>query len=49
MLDKLLIDAAAEAGAEVRESFSVDDILFDGGQVVGIKGRSKNGGIVTEH
>jgi 2-polyprenyl-6-methoxyphenol hydroxylase-like FAD-dependent oxidoreductase len=49
VLDKLLVDAAAEAGAEIREGFTVDDILIEDGRVVGIKGRSKNGGeAVTE-
>jgi len=43
ILDKLLVDAAAEAGAEVREGFAVDEILIDDGRVVGIKGRSKEG------
>ena len=49
ILDKLLVDAAAEAGAEVREGFVVDEILFDDGRVTGIKGHSKTGGTVTEH
>ena len=49
VLDKLLVDAAAEGGAEVREGFTVDEILIEDGRVVGIKGRSKNGGeTVTE-
>src|SRR5439155_13302977 len=32
VLDKLLVDAAVEAGAELREGFSVDELLFEGGQ-----------------
>ena len=48
VLDKMLVDAAAEAGVEVREGFSVDEILFEDGRVVGIKGRSKTGEPVTE-
>src|SRR5262249_3043656 len=28
ILDKLLVDAAAQAGAEVREGFAVDEIVF---------------------
>ena len=48
ILDKLLVDAAAEAGAEVREGFTVEEILIEDGRVVGIKGRSKHGGTVTE-
>ena len=31
VLDKLLVDAAADAGAEVREGFSVDEILVEDG------------------
>jgi len=48
VLDKLLVDAAAEAGAEVREGFAVDDVLTDAGRVVGIRGSSKGGSLVTE-
>jgi flavin-dependent dehydrogenase len=48
VLDKLLVDAAAEAGAEVREGFTVDEVVFDAGRVVGIKGRSRGGDSVTE-
>ncbi|WBC14945.1 NAD(P)/FAD-dependent oxidoreductase [Micromonospora sp. WMMA1998] len=49
VLDKLLIDAAADAGAEVRERFSVTGILTDdSGKVVGIRGRTAEGTTVTE-
>jgi flavin-dependent dehydrogenase len=48
VLDKILVDAAAEAGAEVREGFSVREVLEEGGRVVGIRGRGKNGALVTE-
>ena len=48
MLDKLLVDAAAEAGAEIREGFTVEEVLIEDGRVVGIKGRSKGGEPVTE-
>jgi 2-polyprenyl-6-methoxyphenol hydroxylase-like FAD-dependent oxidoreductase len=48
VLDKLLVDAAGAAGAEVREGFKVEDVLFDDGRVVGISGRSLGGGLVTE-
>jgi 2-polyprenyl-6-methoxyphenol hydroxylase-like FAD-dependent oxidoreductase len=48
VLDKLLVDAAAEAGAEVREGFTVDDLVFDDGRVTGIRGHSKGGPPVTE-
>ena len=48
VLDKLLVDAAAEAGVEVREGFAVEEILKDGDQVVGIRGNTKGGSSVTE-
>jgi 2-polyprenyl-6-methoxyphenol hydroxylase-like FAD-dependent oxidoreductase len=49
VLDKLLVDAAAEAGAEVREGFTVEEVLVDEGRVTGIRGHSKDGQSVTEH
>jgi 2-polyprenyl-6-methoxyphenol hydroxylase-like FAD-dependent oxidoreductase len=48
VLDKLLVDAAAEAGAEVREGFTVEDVLFEDGQVVGIRGHGRNGQTIDE-
>jgi len=48
ILDKLLVDAAAEAGAEVREGFTVEEVLIEDGRAVGIKGRSKDGDSVIE-
>jgi 2-polyprenyl-6-methoxyphenol hydroxylase-like FAD-dependent oxidoreductase len=42
ILDKLLVDAAAEAGAEVREGFTVEEVLIEDGRAVGIKGRCKD-------
>jgi len=48
ILDKLLVDAAAQSGAEVREGFAVDEILIEDGRAVGIKGRSKLSGSITE-
>jgi 2-polyprenyl-6-methoxyphenol hydroxylase-like FAD-dependent oxidoreductase len=48
VLDQLLVDAAAEAGAEVRESFSVEEVMVEDGRVVGIRGHSKGGELVTE-
>jgi 2-polyprenyl-6-methoxyphenol hydroxylase-like FAD-dependent oxidoreductase len=49
VLDKLLVDAASEAGAEVREGFTVDEVVFENGSVTGIRGHGKNGAPVTEH
>jgi flavin-dependent dehydrogenase len=41
VLDKILVDAAVEAGAEVREGFTVDEVLIEGGRVVGIAGHDR--------
>ncbi|GIV82053.1 MAG: FAD-dependent oxidoreductase [Anaerolineae bacterium] len=49
VLDKLLVDAAVEAGAELREHFSVQSLVWDGDRVSGITGRSATGTPVTEH
>lgn len=48
ILDKILIDAAVEAGAEVREHFAVEKIVTDGDRVTGIRGRSQRGSLVEE-
>jgi 2-polyprenyl-6-methoxyphenol hydroxylase-like FAD-dependent oxidoreductase len=45
VLDKLLVDAAVEAGAELREGFSVDSLLWDGDRVAGIRGHGRQGSI----
>jgi len=50
LLDTTLVEAAAEAGVEVREGFSVERVLTDGNQVVGISGRdSTRGQMVQEY
>src|SRR5205823_2586712 len=49
LLDKILVDAAAAAGAEVREGFSLDEVLTRDGSVVGIRGHDRDGTSVTEH
>ena len=48
VLDKLLLDAAVEAGVEVRENFTIDELLWDGDSVVGIRGHGSTGGSVEE-
>jgi 2-polyprenyl-6-methoxyphenol hydroxylase-like FAD-dependent oxidoreductase len=48
VLDKILVDGAAEAGAEVRESFTVEQVMIEGGSVVGIRGHGENGRTVNE-
>ena len=49
VLDAMLAEAAVEAGAELRERFTVDELLTDGGRVTGIRGRTAGGTSVTEH
>jgi flavin-dependent dehydrogenase len=48
VLDNLLVNAAADAGAEVREGFSVEELLIEDGVVRGVRGHGKDGGSVTE-
>ena len=48
VLDQLLVEAAVEAGAELREGFTVDEILASDGTVTGIRGHAKGGAAVTE-
>jgi flavin-dependent dehydrogenase len=48
-LDKLLVDAASEAGAEVREGFTVEQLVIEDGRVTGVRGHGKGGRTVTEH
>ena len=43
ILDELLVDAAAKSGVEVREGFTVEQVLIEDGRAVGIKGRSRHG------
>ncbi len=48
MLDKLLVDAAVEAGTELQEGFTAEALLWDGDRVAGIKGHGRTGGTVEE-
>jgi flavin-dependent dehydrogenase len=43
VLDMLLVDAAREAGADVREGVTVDEVLVEAGTVVGISGQGDDG------
>jgi flavin-dependent dehydrogenase len=45
VLDKLLVDAAVEAGAELREGFTVEEFTTDGDQITGIRGRDHQSGV----
>lgn len=48
ILDQILLDAALAAGAEVRQQFVLDDLLWDGEKVVGIRGHERGGRVVEE-
>ncbi|HEY8002084.1 MAG TPA: FAD-dependent monooxygenase [Solirubrobacterales bacterium] len=48
VLDKLLVDAAVEAGAELREGFTVDEVLASEGTVTGVRGHAKGCAEVIE-
>jgi 2-polyprenyl-6-methoxyphenol hydroxylase-like FAD-dependent oxidoreductase len=48
VLDTLLVGAASEAGAEIREGFVVDEVIVEDGRVAGITGRTGSGTAVTE-
>jgi flavin-dependent dehydrogenase len=48
VLDALLVDAARQAGTEVREGFTVEEIISVDGRVQGIRGRDSDGAPVTE-
>jgi 2-polyprenyl-6-methoxyphenol hydroxylase-like FAD-dependent oxidoreductase len=46
--DKILVDAAADGGADVRQGFNVFEYLIENGTVVGIHGRTQSGLPVIE-
>lgn len=48
ILDQILVDAAITAGAELRQGFIAEELLWEGQQVVGIRGRSTHGTAMTE-
>jgi 2-polyprenyl-6-methoxyphenol hydroxylase-like FAD-dependent oxidoreductase len=48
VLDDILVRAAVAAGAELRERFTVQEVLTEGGRVTGIRGRTSGGASVTE-
>ncbi|MFN0070979.1 MAG: NAD(P)/FAD-dependent oxidoreductase [Chloroflexota bacterium] len=48
LLDPMLARAAVDAGAELRTGFAVQELVWEGDRVVGIRGRSAAGTTVTE-
>ncbi|MCU7549278.1 NAD(P)/FAD-dependent oxidoreductase [Chitinophagaceae bacterium LB-8] len=49
VLDKILADAAVNAGAELRENCVVEEIIMDENRVTGIRCRNKGGSLVREN
>jgi 2-polyprenyl-6-methoxyphenol hydroxylase-like FAD-dependent oxidoreductase len=49
VLDKILVDAAVEAGVELREEFAVRELRFDGDSVTGLVGTTRSGRVHTEN
>jgi flavin-dependent dehydrogenase len=43
LLDKILLDAARAAGAEVREGFNMDNVVIEDGRAIGIQGHDDDG------
>jgi len=48
LLDKILLDAASEAGAEVRDDCLIQELLWQDGRVVGVRGQTKDGAAFSE-
>jgi flavin-dependent dehydrogenase len=44
VFDKVLVDAAVEAGVELRTAFTVDGFTTDGNRITGVRGRPQGGG-----
>jgi len=44
VLDKILFDAAVEAGARAFTACTVDEVVMDGDRVVGVRGHTRDGG-----
>jgi len=45
VLDKILVDAAVAAGAEVRENVTVEELVWDDDRVTGIRTSARSGGV----
>lgn len=49
VLDKILVDAAVDAGAELREQVSVERLLWEGVRVTGVRAQAADGSTMVEH
>jgi flavin-dependent dehydrogenase len=48
VLDTVLVEAAVRAGADLRERFTVDELLVEDGRVTGIRGHARRGESISE-
>jgi flavin-dependent dehydrogenase len=48
VIDTMLVEEAARSGVEVREGFTVDELVVEDGAVVGLRGKDAAGSSVTE-
>jgi 2-polyprenyl-6-methoxyphenol hydroxylase-like FAD-dependent oxidoreductase len=48
LLDKILLDAAEAAGAEIRTDCLIQELLWEDGRVVGVRGQTKDGAAFSE-
>jgi 2-polyprenyl-6-methoxyphenol hydroxylase-like FAD-dependent oxidoreductase len=48
LLDKILLDAAEAAGAEIRVDCRIEELLWENGSVVGVRGQTKGGAAFSE-
>ena len=48
VLDHILLEAAAQAGAEVRQGFAISEVVMDGNRVTGVRGADRSGRTITE-
>ncbi|RZU54372.1 2-polyprenyl-6-methoxyphenol hydroxylase-like FAD-dependent oxidoreductase [Krasilnikovia cinnamomea] len=48
ILDQVLVEAAAAAGAQVRTAFTVDELIIADGRVAGVRGHTRGGAPVEE-
>src|SRR5215475_288704 len=48
LLDRLLADAAVEAGVELRTGFNVESLTTEGDRVTGVRGRTSHGTLAIE-
>jgi flavin-dependent dehydrogenase len=48
VLDKILVDAAARSGVEVREGFTVAELVMNDGRVTGVRGHSRGSAALQE-